>query len=421
MSEELQQRVRFPEQGRSRAELMNQMARLAEGDAAWRSGRVPLYVFGATSDVAELGRDAFLAFFSENALGSRRAFGSLKHMEEEVVAMGLDLFHAPDGAAGNMTSGGTESIVIAVKACRDWTRTRRGTPRHRGNIVLPVTAHPAFDKAARLMDLDARRIPVRTDLRADPPAMAAAIDQATIMLVGSAPCFPYGVIDPLTELSSLAVTRDLWLHVDACVGGYLAPFVRDLGRPIPDFDFVLSGTASLSADLHKFGFCPKPASTVFFRDATRARAAAFDLDVWPSGRFTTATIVGTRPGGGVAAAWAVLNHLGREGYRTIARRLLDMRDAYIDGIRSISGLRVYGEPDLTILSFGSDCISMAAVADAMASCGWVPGLIREPPGMHLMLSLLHEDARGAYLTDLAHSVAAAPRAAPGQSALATYS
>ncbi|MGH7122122.1 MAG: pyridoxal-dependent decarboxylase, partial [Acetobacteraceae bacterium] len=409
MSNEPQQRVRFPKQGRPRADLMNQMAWLAEGDAAWRSGRVPLYVFGATPEVAELGREAFFAFFAENALGARRAFGSLKRMEEEVVAMSLDLFHAPDGAAGNMTTGGTESIVIAVKACRDWTRTRRGAPRHRGNVVLPVTAHPAFDKAARLMDLETRRIPVRVDLRADPPAMAAAIDQETIMLVGSAPCFPYGVIDPLGELSSLAVTRDLWLHVDACVGGYLAPFMRDLGQPIPDFDFTLAGTASLSADLHKFGFCPKPASTVFFRDAARARAASFDLDVWPSGRFTTATIVGTRPGGGVAAAWAVLNSLGREGYRAIASRLLHMRDAYIEGIRSIDGLSVYGEPDLTILSFGSENVSIGAVADAMAARGWVPGMIREPPGMHLMLSLLHEGARDAFLADLAHSVAAAPR------------
>ena len=402
--------VHFPETGRPRAEIAAALDAMAATDVDWRAGRVPLYVFGATPEIAEVGRDAFMRFFTENALGAKRAFASLRRMEEEVVAMALDLFHGPDGADGGMTSGGTESILLAVKACRDWARARRGDPAHRGNLVLPITAHPAFDKAATLMDLPVRRVPVRADLRADPAAMGAAIDRDTILLVGSVPCFPYGVVDPLPALSELALAHDLWLHVDACVGGYFAPFARELGRPIPAFDFALPGVTSISADLHKFGFCPKPASTVFFRDAARAAGRGFDLDVWPNGRFATATFVGTRPGGGVAGAWAVLNFLGRDGYRALAARLLAMRDAYVEGIEAVPGMRVFGQPDLSIVAFGAAALDMGAIAAGMQARGWVPGLVRDPPGLHMMMSLLHEPARERYLADLRAATAAAPGA-----------
>ncbi|MFC3125443.1 pyridoxal-dependent decarboxylase [Pseudoroseomonas globiformis] len=340
-------------------------------------------------------------------------------MEEEVIGMTLDLFHGPEEATGTMTSGGTESILLAVKACRDAARAHRGDAMHRGNLVLPSTAHPAFDKAALLMDLPVRRISVGVDLRADVAAMGAAVDADTIMLVGSVPCFPYGVVDPLPALSELALSCEVWLHVDACVGGYFAPFAREVGRPIPSFDFDLPGVMSLSADLHKFGFCPKPASTVFFRTAGPVAERGFDLDVWPSGRFTTATFVGTRPGGGVAGAWAVLNHLGREGYRALATRLLTMRDAYVAGIEAIPGLQIHGVPDLSILAFGGPKLDMGQVAAGMSARGWVPGMVREPPGLHAMMSLLHEPSREAYLSDLQASVAEASTRS-GQSIRAVY-
>ena len=411
--------IRFHSQGRPRAEIESELARMAETDADWRHGRVPLYVFGSTQDVADVGREAFMRFFTENALGGKRAFSSLKRMEEEVIAMALDLFHGRESSTGNMTTGGTESIVMALKACRDWNRKRRGVPNHRGNIVLPVTAHPAFEKGASLMDIEIRRVPVTSALRADPKAMAEFIDADTIMIVGSVPCFPHGVVDPIPELSQLAVDKSVWLHVDACVGGYVAHSARELGAPIPDFDFALPGVASLSADLHKFGFCPKPASTVFFRDSERAAAQTFDFDVWPSGRFTTSTLVGTRPGGGVSGAWAVLNFLGRDGYRDITRRLLAMRDAYVAGINALPGMRVYGAPDLSVISFGSDRVDISHVAEGMAARGWVPGMIRTPPGLHMMMSLLHEPVREQYLKDLASALAEA-RPAVGKTVQAVY-
>lgn len=412
-------RVAFPVRGRPEAEIFDLIDRMRENDADWRHGRVPLYVFGALPEIEEIGRRAYMAYFTENALGARRAFRSLGRMEAEIEDMALDLFHAPEGAQATVTSGGTESILLAVKACRDRLRERRGEAGARGNLVLPETAHPAFDKAARLMDLEVRRVAVGGDLRADCGALAAAIDRETILLVGSVPCFPYGVIDPIPELAELALARGLWLHVDACVGGYLAPFARVLGRPVPEFDFALPGVTSLSADLHKFGFCPKPASTILFRDQAAADCSGFDLEVWPSGRFKTRTFVGTRPGGSVAAAWAVLNHLGRDGYQALAQRLLAMREAYVSGIEAIPGMRVFGRPELTIIAFGAAGIDMEAVARAMEVRGWVAGRVRKPPGLHIMASLLHEGAREQYLADLAAAAAAAP-SGPGAEVSAIY-
>lgn len=397
-------RPTLPIVGLSRDAIFARMKALSADDIDWRSGRVPLYVFKANDEVATLGRDAFMEFFTENALGGKRAFHGLKRMEDEVVAMGLSLFHAPDDAAGFFTTGGSESIIGAVKACRDYVRTATGRNDARGNIVLPYSAHPAFTKAARLMDLELRRIPVSGNYRADVPAMAHAIDSETIMLVGSAPCFSYGTIDPIAALGEVARERGLWLHVDACVGGYLAPFVAKAGYGVPPFDFAVPGVTSISADLHKFGFCPKPASTIFYRTADRAACQPFEVEDWPGGKFATATLVGTRPGGSVAGAWSTLQAMGEQGYVDTAQQIMQLVSAYRRGIEAI-GLTVIGEPDLSILCFTSHEVDMLRVGEVMATRGWLPGLVREPHAMHLMLSMLHAPAREDYLRDLSDAVA----------------
>jgi len=397
-------RAQLPECGRSRDVILGELTALKAADYDWQRGRVPVYVFKTSDEVSEIGRAAFFEYFSENALGARRAFPSVKKMEEEVVGMALGLLRAPDQARGFMTSGGTESITQAIQSCRDWSRKRRGRRDHRGNIVAPESAHPAFDKAARLMDLEVRRAPVGPDLRADVAALAALTDDDTIMLVGSAPCFPYGVIDPIADIGALAEKRGIWLHVDACVGGYLAPFVRMIGRPIPDFDFHVAGVSSISADLHKFGFCPKPASTVFYRSAELAEFHAFDFADWPSGRFTTTTISGTRPAGAVAAAWAVFNFLGIAGYKQAARELMGFVDGYRAGIEAIPGLKIIGDPHLSIVAYGSDTLDIFRVAEAMSRKGWLPGLLQKPKAIHRMMSQLHALGLEDYLSDLRAAV-----------------
>lgn len=414
-------RTTMPERGQPQTEVLKQLRELKENDCDWQHGRAPLYVFKATDEVYELGRSAFFEYFTENALGARRAFPSVKKMEDDVVDMALGLMNAPEGAVGFMTSGGTESIIQAVQTCRDLVRKQRKQPTLTGNIVAADSVHPAFNKAAKLMDLEVRRVPVGLDLRADVAAMEAAIDADTIMLVGSAPCFPYGVIDPIAQLGQLAERRGIWLHVDACVGGFIAPFARMIGREIPDFDLGVPGVSSMSADLHKFGFTPKPASTVLYTSAALAEHHNFDFSGWPNGRFFTPTIVGTRPAGGVAAAWAIFNHLGIEGYKAIARDLLTFVDRYKAGVTAIPGMEVLGKPHLSIVAFGSDELDIFRVAEVMSGKGWLPGLVQKPKGIHRMMSMIHEPALDDYLTDLKAAVGVVRQSEPSKASIqATY-
>jgi glutamate/tyrosine decarboxylase-like PLP-dependent enzyme len=380
------------------------MTRYSQGDVPWREGRSPLFVFKNDAETEDIGRRAFLEFFNENGLGGTRAFHGIGRMEREVLAYGLDLLNAPETGAGVFTPGGSESIFLAVKAARDAYRATASAPRAGLNIVMPDTAHAAFDKAAQVMDLEIRRAPLRGDMRVDVAALAEMIDAHTIVIVGSAPCYPHGVVDPIDALSDLAVAKGVWLHIDACVGGWILPFFRMNGRDVGAFDFALPGVRSISADLHKFGFCPKPASTVFFRDAEDQERAKFVADAWPSGVFRTSTLAGTRPAGAVAGAWAVLNHLGVKGYRTAADRLAKMTDAYVADIEAIEGLTMWSKPDMSLINFGSHTHDMSRVAAQMTERGWLTTLTRRPVGLHIMMSLLHEEPRERYIADLTASV-----------------
>ena len=388
------------DQGRAATEVLDEMRSSKASDCDWQHGRSPLYVFRANDDLYDFGREAFFEFFSENALGGGRAFPSVKRMENDVVDMALNLFNAPDDSKGFMSTGGTESIIQAVQTCREWSRVQRKDGKFRGNLVLSETAHPAFDKAAKLMDLEIRRVPVLSNLQMDVAGIEAALSDETIMMVGSAPNFSFGIIDPITELSAIALRRNMWLHVDACVGGYLAPFARQIGRDIPDFDFQVPGVCSISADLHKFGFCPKPASTIFYRDSDKAQYHAFDFSDWPNGRFFTNTLVGTRPAGGVAAAWATFQHLGIQGYLQIARELMGFIDAYKKGVSEVPGIHVLGNPHLSIVAYGSSEFDIFRVAELMSEKGWLPGLLQNPKGIHRMMSMIHAPSLEEYLLAL---------------------
>jgi glutamate/tyrosine decarboxylase-like PLP-dependent enzyme len=244
--------------------------------------------------------------------------------------------------------------------------------------------------------------------------MKALIDEDTMLLVGSAPCYPHGVFDRIGDIGKLAETQGIWLHIDACVGGWIAPFFQRIGRPIPDFDFRVRGVRSISADLHKFGFCPKPASIVFYRDRADMERARFVADAWPSGVFQTSTLVGTRPAGSVAGAWTVLNHLGIAGYEKAARRLAETVDAYVVDISGLEELTFWAKPDLSIINFGSESVDINSVAQEMGGFGWLPALTRRPEGMHVMLSLFHAPAREAFIGDLRRSIEAVKRTGKAQ-------
>lgn len=388
----------LPPRGTPWPELKTQLQDAGKNDVDWRRGRVPMFIHYAGEDVLEVAKQAYLMYFSENGLGLR-AFKSLATFESEVVAMGLGLLHGDAGARGAMTTGGTESIFLAVKAARDLALERRpgiGRPQ----MVLAASAHPAFDKAAHFMGLQTVRTPLQADFRADPAAMAAAITPDTVMLVGSVPAFPHGVVDPIGDIAAIAAQRGLWMHVDACVGGYFAPFAKKLGVPLPDWDFAVPGVTSISADLHKYGYSAKGASTLFFRDAASFAGMGWHFDNWPRGQYFTHTLVGTRAGGAIAAAWAVMKYLGEEGYLRITERVLATRRAIQDGAAAL-GLPTLGDPQLCILAYGSPEHDIAAIGAGLSARGWVPGHTKEPAGIHHMLNLTHEPEVGRYLSDLA--------------------
>ena len=386
----------LPPHGAPWAETRAKMLEMAAGDVKWRDGKAAVYVFNAGEDVERVQKEAYAMFASENGLGPA-AFPSLARMEREVVAFGLGLLHGPEGAAGAMTSGGTDSILMAVKAARDYARKVKGVLGPL-NLVLPYSAHPAFDKACRVMEIEVRRTALK-DYLADPEAMEAAVDGSTIMIVGSAPCFPFGLIDPIAALGALAERRDLWLHVDACVGGYIAPFVRMNGGEVPPFDFEVSGVRSMSADLHKYGYCAKGASTVFFRTEALKQHMIFEVGDWPAGKMTTPTLAGTRPGGAIAAAWAVMTVLGVDGYRAKHGQVTRAREIIEAGVKA-RGFTVIGAPQLGILAFTREDVDCMAILGKLYERGWVTSATSKPRGLHLMLSPVHLTVAGQYLADL---------------------
>jgi len=374
------------------------MEAMGAGDVDWRSARTAVYIFNAGEDVLRVAKDAYAMYQSENGLGPL-AFPSVKRMEEEVVGIGLDLLHGPAGACGNMTSGGSESILMAVKACRDQAAAS-GRNAVGARVVVPASAHLAFDKACQYLGLEIVRVPLAADYRADPAAMADAVDGNTLMIVGSAPCFPYGLIDPIEALSDLAQETGVWLHVDACVGGYFAPFARMNGVDVPPFDFELPGVASISADLHKYGYAAKGASTVFHRSEEQREFQVFESGDWPGGNMRTPTAAGTRPGGAIASAWAVLHTLGIQGYRDKAQIVCETRARMMAAIDALPDFRTYGEPKLGLFLFGSETLDPFQVYGRMLARGWFSGVVTEPRAIHQMLSPAHAEVVDEYIVDL---------------------
>jgi sphinganine-1-phosphate aldolase len=397
--------MQIPAKGRAWSEIAPLLDAAKAKDFSWRKGRMAVYFYYLDEALHEVQQKAYLAFWTENNLG-KRAFPSLTRLENEVTAMALALMHAPQGAAGTFTSGGSESIFLALQTARDWARAEKGI--RDPNFVVPRTAHPAFSRAGHALGIEVRRVPsTRNDFKADVQAIARTIDDRTIGLVGSAPNYPFGVLDPIRELAALAESRGLWMHVDACVGGFLSPWVKQLGYTIPDWDFSIPGVTSISADLHKYGMAPKGASLMLLRSAeTKQKYQTFDFREWERGPYVAYTMQGTRPGGAVAAAWAVLQHLGEDGYRRCAELIMNTKKALTEGIAQIDGLEVLEPHELSIFVYRSrdPAIDIGAVADAMERRSWLVGRQVEPPGIHLALSPIHQESTEEYLRDLRDAV-----------------
>ncbi|BBK32639.1 aspartate aminotransferase family protein [Allostella humosa] len=402
----------IPEKGRPWAVLKEELEAAKAGDYSWRDGRMAVYYYFLDDELMRVQQEAYTAYWTENAMG-QRAFPSLKKLEDEVMAMGLDLLKAPPSGGACFTSGGSESIFLAMLTARNKARAERGIEHP--TIVLPRTAHPTFDRAAHYLGAKVVRVPTtRNDLRADVGAIERALTPETIMIVGSAPNYPFGVFDPITELGALAERHGLWLHVDACVGGFLAPWVRRLGYDIPPFEFDVPGVCSISADLHKYGMTAKGASLMLLRDRAWQKYQLFEFENWERGKYAALTSQGSRPGGAVAAAWAVMNYLGADGYLRCAKAIMGTKERLVDGINAIPGLAVLEPHELCIFVYRSvdPGLDIGAVADAMGRRGWLVGRQTEPAGVHLALNPNHERMVEPYLADLAASVEEARGMAP---------
>jgi glutamate/tyrosine decarboxylase-like PLP-dependent enzyme len=380
----------LPRASRPADEILAELDALKRHDVRWKDGRAFTLAYYAGPEVAALGDEAYRRFSSDNALNTD-AFPSLRRIQSDVVAMTADLLEGGPEAAGFMTTGGTESLLMAVKAARE--RGRADCNVARPNIVLPASAHAAFEKGCHYFGLESRRVDVRADWRADVDAMADVIDDDTVLVVGSAPQYPQGVIDPIPEIAALAASRRINCHVDACMGGMVLPYLARLGEPIPPWNFSVPGVTSISVDLHKFGYTSKGASVIVHRNRELRSHQTFVTSNWLGGTYGSSGVLGTKGGGAMAAAWAVMNHLGDDGYLRLAQTARRATLELATAIAAHPELELRAPPDTTIVAFGAadpGRLDVFAVADELWRRGWYVDRQQPPDSLHCTVNAVHD-------------------------------
>ncbi len=403
---------RLPEQGRSREDILDEMRKMRTlEENKWKDG----FVSGAVYH----GDDAHMDFLNEiYAINSQAnplhsdLWPSVVKFESEIVSMTADMLGAQvanrgkpeeEHVCGAVSSGGTESILLAMKTYRDWARAtkRISAPE----MVAPTTAHAAFDKASQYFGIKLHKIPVAADGRADVAATKKALNKNTIVVVGSAPSFPHGLVDPIEDLARLAEERDIGCHVDACLGGFVLPWARKLGYPVPGFDFGVAGVTTMSADTHKYGYAAKGTSVVLYRGKKLRRSQYYTLEDWPGGLYFSPTFAGSRPGALSAACWATMVSLGEAGYMEATRKILETASRIKEGIRAIEGVRLIGDP-LWVLAFESDEVDVYRVMDYMTTRNWSLNGLHRPSCVHIAITLRHTQTGVAdrFLADLEAAV-----------------
>jgi len=401
--------IQIPQKGMAKEEIFKTLESYKGDDLDWKSGRVMGYVYDPGEKAKDVINQAYTMYLSENALDPL-TYPSLLRLENEVVAMTAGILDSPPEVAGNFTSGGTESLMLAVKTARDFARATKPQIKE-PEMVLPITAHASLFKAAHYLGVKPVVTKVHDDsFKADVSAMRDAITENTILLVGSAPGYTHGVVDPITEIAALALENDLLCHVDACVGGIHLSYMRKLGWVVPDFDLNVPGVTSLTTDLHKYGYAAKGASIVLYKNKELRR-----YQIWACSRWTGYTIINpavtsSKTGGPMAAAWAVLNYLGDEGYQEIVREVMAATQKLIDGINRIDGVRILGRPDMCMFALASDSekINVYRLADEMKLKGWFlqPQFAREnsPANLHISMNRSTVHQAEAFLETFAETI-----------------
>jgi sphinganine-1-phosphate aldolase len=403
------------ETGQPVDQVLAELEQLSRNDVDWRNGRILTGLYDPGGAAYQLSADAYARFLTQNALYINM-YPSAGSMERDVIRSVADLLRGDEEVVGSMTSGGTESIILGVKAARDHARVHRPEAID-PEIVVPVTAHPAFHKAARYLGLRAVVTPVDTDgFRADVGAFRAALGPNTVLAVGSAPNFSHGTIDPIAPMAAAASERGILFHVDGCVGGLYLPFLRRIGEKVRDFDFSVEGVTSISADMHKYGYAPKNASVLLYRNRELRSHAWFVCSGTTEYAVMNPTILSSKSAGPIAASWAVMRHLGETGYERIVRDTWEATRVLVEGIEQIEGIEVLAEPEICMFTLGSDEINIFELDDEMRDRGW--SLLPQfacgggPANLHVSLSASNVPHVEQLLSDLREAVAQLRRNGP---------
>ena len=404
-------RSSLPRTGRSTDDVIADLAAKRAGDVPWADGRAFGMIYHGGPGVDEVAEQAALMYLHENALNTR-AFPSLGSIQSEVVGWTADLLHGPDTTSGFLTSGGTESILCAVLAARERGATERGVAEP--EMIIPESAHAAFHKAAHLFNIKVHKTPVLADWTADVPAMADQVNSNTVLVVGSAPQYPQGVIDDIPAIAALAADGGFSCHVDACMGGFVLPFAEMLGRDVPPWDYRVDGVTTISADVHKLGYAPKGVSVILHRTKELRRHQTFVFDDWLGGFYASPNLQGSRSGLPMAAAWAVMQHLGIDGYVDLTRSVLDNADRMRAGINATDGIHVLGDPRFHILALAAEPVAegsrkpidVFALGDELARHGWFHDRQTPPDSLHSTVSNSNAGVIDDYVAALEPAVAA---------------
>lgn len=361
--------MNIPNKGIPMDILQEKLDAYDQQDLSWHDGRTWGYVYDPGRKAEEAGKTAYMQFLQKNGLDFT-IYPSIAQFEKDLVSMAASHLHGSNEVVGNFTSGGTESIMLAVKAARDYARANKPEILE-PEMILPITGHAAFHKAAQYLNV--KIVPVDVNpvtFRANPDLMQQAITKNTIMMVASSPSYAHGVIDPIEDLGKIASTHGIWFHVDGCVGGFLLPYFKRLGANIPKFDFSVEGVTSMSMDLHKYAYTPKGASLVMYRNSEYRKYQLFACADWPGYTVINSSVQSSKTGGPVAAAWTVVHFIGDDGYLEIAKRQYEGTKRLVEKIKQIQGLRLMAEPDLCMFSFTSDTISIFHIIDEMRERHW---------------------------------------------------
>jgi glutamate/tyrosine decarboxylase-like PLP-dependent enzyme len=416
-----QSNVKIPKQGLDKKEVITQLKSFKGDDPDWLNGKTWSLVYYVDKEHYQLLKDAYTMYMSENALNPM-AFKSLKKMESDVIRMTVNMLNGNSDCVGTMTSGGTESILLAVKTYRDRARKLKPWIR-KPEMIIPESAHVAFDKAGKYFDVKVVHAKLNNDFTVDIKDVKRKINRNTIMLAGSAPQYVQGVVDPIEQLGELALKHKLPLHVDACFGGFVLPWIEKLGHKIPKWDYRVAGVSSISADLHKYGFAAKGASTITYSSMDYLKYQFFIYENWSGGIYASPSIPGTRPGGTIAAAWAALNALGEQGYLEQAKKIMDTVEIFKNELAKIPEVAILGKPVASCLSWHATdpLISTYALADFLQKKGWNIDRQQRPEAIHMSVNPTHKEVILNYVNDIKEAinyVRAHPEAATsGQAAM----